>query len=478
MRIDGQLVNAGTEVVSSLPNTGLFYGRQVILNTTDTLYVYDGAGWIAIGSGGGGAETFLDLTDTPSTYAGSENDSVFVNAGGDGITYRPPEFTQSIDVPSNYGTFANSLVAVAPGENGLVFIDSEFISQIDTPTDYTGQAGKQVLVKGDETGLEFLDAAAGGATVFTGLNDTPANYTGEANKFLAVNATEDGVEFVNAGAGGATVFTGLNDTPADYIGQTGKSVVVNGTEDGLEFVDASGGSSIPPSPQTGRFFMAWGTGQDEYEWTDILRYNDLSIKMFVNADMQVSGTLNTSSGGDISSANKLISSGDAEIGGNCDASSYTTGGMPLAASVISQASSLYEDKFLQSVPLDPAPNSTTILMSFSDLTIGNWYTVTLSLVMRWVSQLLGTGHAVNYDLKLSYANNVIREINDIQNMNAGQIMNMPWSSSLNFQAEETAIHLVVKTKPGQLNIASGQAIGIGMTLEEFNPQMRVETSQW
>jgi hypothetical protein len=69
-----------------------------------------------------GATTFLELDDTPNSYAG---------AGGE-------------------------LVAVNIAETGLEFITLSFLGLNDTPDSYTGDAGDYVAVNATEDGLEFI----------------------------------------------------------------------------------------------------------------------------------------------------------------------------------------------------------------------------------------------------------------------------------------------------------------------------------
>lgn len=55
MKVHGPLTIAGKEVVSSLPVTDLFTGREVFNSSDNTVYIYYGATWNAITGGGGGA---------------------------------------------------------------------------------------------------------------------------------------------------------------------------------------------------------------------------------------------------------------------------------------------------------------------------------------------------------------------------------------------------------------------------------------
>ena len=52
----------------------------------DALYLYDGAGWVEIGAGGG-ASAFTDLTDVPAAYTGDAGKVVAVNGTEDGLEF-------------------------------------------------------------------------------------------------------------------------------------------------------------------------------------------------------------------------------------------------------------------------------------------------------------------------------------------------------------------------------------------------------
>lgn len=55
--------------------------------------------------GGGGAETFLELTDTPASYAGAGGDYVAVKAGEDGLEFVAPSSSPDSDgLVLNYST--------------------------------------------------------------------------------------------------------------------------------------------------------------------------------------------------------------------------------------------------------------------------------------------------------------------------------------------------------------------------------------
>ena len=87
--------------------------------------------WVQVGSGSS-AISFLNLTDTPSTYAGSANKQLYVNSNATGVDFRVPP---------------------TPGA-------TNFLGLTDTPTTYAGQGGKRVQVNAAQTALEFVPAGS------------------------------------------------------------------------------------------------------------------------------------------------------------------------------------------------------------------------------------------------------------------------------------------------------------------------------
>lgn len=99
--------------------------------------------------------TFLDLTDTPATYAGQA------------------------------GRFLTANLA----ENALEFTDAAVFP------DFTGNEGKYLVVNATEDGVEWADLAV--VAAFTDLTDTPSSYTGQNGKLVAVNSGGTALEFID-----------------------------------------------------------------------------------------------------------------------------------------------------------------------------------------------------------------------------------------------------------------------------------------
>jgi hypothetical protein len=80
-------------------------------------------------TGAAGSNAFINLTDTPASYLGSQNRYVTVNPTATGLIFTP-----------------------APPAGA-----STFIQLNDTPSSYVGQSGKFTTVNAGETGLQFSD---------------------------------------------------------------------------------------------------------------------------------------------------------------------------------------------------------------------------------------------------------------------------------------------------------------------------------
>jgi len=71
-------------------------GRTCYDSDLGQAFIGDGAAWQSIGSGGGAA-TFLDLTDSPASYAGSATKFVGVNASENALIFYDGETEGNID---------------------------------------------------------------------------------------------------------------------------------------------------------------------------------------------------------------------------------------------------------------------------------------------------------------------------------------------------------------------------------------------
>lgn len=138
-------------------------------------------------------ESFLDLADTPATYATAGSRFVKVNAGATALEFVvDPGFLTDI-TGENIGDLNDvTIITVADGEllrfNGTVWVNNTLAEAGVAPASHTH-------VEADITDLQsyLLNITA---EDFTDLSDTPANYTGAGTQFVRVNAGATALEFV------------------------------------------------------------------------------------------------------------------------------------------------------------------------------------------------------------------------------------------------------------------------------------------
>ena len=145
--------------------------------------------WVLVGDGAA-TESFLSLTDTPSSYTGKAAQYPRVNGSA----------------------------------NGLVFDKTYFIDAGDTPTTYTGQTGRVPTVNALENGLVFLPVSASslppGGTTNQSLTKL-SNTSGDAGWVNTVHTLlENNIVYVD-GVNGSDILTfssGNLDQPFQTIG--------------------------------------------------------------------------------------------------------------------------------------------------------------------------------------------------------------------------------------------------------------------
>lgn len=248
MKHYGVQIKEGTDISNATVDSGVGFpaganiGELFFLTSgTIGLYVYTGAQWSRI-LNDSAAFAFLDLTDTPSSYAGRANNVLSVSATETGIEFvSPSDIVNGLDVfelgdVPDYTGNAGKCLAVNLTENGIEYItagsgSSTFIGLNDTPGGYAGHTNKVLTVAPGENAVVFTSPSVLANDInISDLNDVP-DFAGEANNYLIVNPTEDGVAFTASGpGGGATAYTGLTDTPSTLSGDGLKLLQVNGGE--------------------------------------------------------------------------------------------------------------------------------------------------------------------------------------------------------------------------------------------------------
>lgn len=156
------------------------------------------------------------------------------------------------DSPDTYAGFSGQVPIVNPEENGLVFVDhiDTFLDLLDTPIDYTGMEGYGVFVNGTADGLEFVapipkEEHYESRVQFDGVNQPIVNS-------LLANDLGVNVVWTRTGVG---VFLATFSAPVDdtkltaYIGGTGLGTftIGNFASTYIQFIHyaVSGGASDP-----------------------------------------------------------------------------------------------------------------------------------------------------------------------------------------------------------------------------------------
>lgn len=98
------------------------YDGEMFANTTDNkLWVRSGSNLLLLGYSGL-TSSFLNLTDTPNSYAGAGGLAVFVNPGASGLTFSAistvTSSTELIDMPSTLAGYSGYVLTVNGGETG------------------------------------------------------------------------------------------------------------------------------------------------------------------------------------------------------------------------------------------------------------------------------------------------------------------------------------------------------------------------
>ena len=139
-----------------------------------------------IDTGSGSNNTFIGLTDTPSSFSSQGGKVVRVNAAGNSL-----EFVNSGNVGTD--SFAD---AISFSSGTLTLSRNNGLADLTTTIPLSGITGN-----------------------FTDLDDTPANYSGAASRFVRVNSSANGLEFVTAATvGGAISYNNLQNLPSLFDG--------------------------------------------------------------------------------------------------------------------------------------------------------------------------------------------------------------------------------------------------------------------
>lgn len=176
------------------------------------------------GSGSGSGETpvgvysFLDLIDTPDSYAGHAGKVPAVRGDEMGLEFVPNVGSDEKVKLDALDATAGYLTAKLSGVDAATVSDNDTLNFVQA----AGAALKKITwtnIKATlKTYFDGLYSAAAHVHSFLNLSDTPASYTGQGGKVLKVKSDNTGVEFADEAAGvDEKVKYDAGDTTAGYI---------------------------------------------------------------------------------------------------------------------------------------------------------------------------------------------------------------------------------------------------------------------
>lgn len=174
------------------------------------------------------------------------DDDVFVAAE----PFTPAGFLDLGETPDSYAGKAGQFLKVIATEDGLVFAPvTDTINNFDD-VDLAGQVDGNVLVR--VGGVWKPGSFPTAITTFLGLTDVPDSY-GPAGTFVRVNGATNGVEFI-----------AINQVPAG-AGTAGQ-VLTKGTGTAYSWEDPAAGSGVPAGGTTGQVLTKASDTDGDAEW--------------------------------------------------------------------------------------------------------------------------------------------------------------------------------------------------------------------
>ena len=239
-----------------------------------------------IGTGGGGASAFTDLTDTPADYSGAAGKLIKVNPTGDALIFGDPsgssvawgDITGTISAQTDLapaaigaatavqGTLADTALqpadiatgTITPKTGDLDFNSlggsgaSDFVSLTDTPADYSGASEQVVRVNTEGTALEYHTLTA------SDVGAEPADATILKDADIGVSVQAYDVDIPTVAVSQSEAEAGTETAVRSWSPERVKQAIValtvptsfpfyktDGSSDPIELVDIIGGKAIP-----------------------------------------------------------------------------------------------------------------------------------------------------------------------------------------------------------------------------------------
>lgn len=146
-----------------------------------------------------------------------------------------------------------------------------------------------------------------------------------------------------------------------------------------------------------------------------------------------------------------------------------------------QTGNKYQQKFIDEVDVTTVDLSSTDLISMNNLTIGNWYKVSCSHCFNWTrtdSTIVGSieGFFDLYNGATNITNNL--QVDHSFNRRLYSMTTNNRHLELSFQATDTTLIYRWTWLADVRVVEPVKARNIRMTLEEFDPTVRVATTEW
>lgn len=201
---------------------------------------------------------FTDLPDVPSTYSALRH--VRVNAAANALEFVNPTFLQNSDTPSSYSGQGNKVLRVNNGGTAIIFTAYQLSTLTDVDFTTAPTEGQTIIYDSDTNKFKP------GNTV-----NFPA-FTDKAGMFLKVGSSETSVEWSEIGNAAFPVLTG-NST---------KVLVVKEDESGVEWVTGGGGgeggdSVMSIGDKTASYTLVNGDAISTYIRMNVASSNTLTV---------------------------------------------------------------------------------------------------------------------------------------------------------------------------------------------------------